>query len=95
METDYYPLAGQPNPTVRLGIIAAAGGDVRWIDTQGYSPDNMLLTHFGWLPDSQSLYYYVQDRTQRWLDILRIEMGDGRSTKLLRRGDRGLGGQPR
>lgn len=84
VETDYYPLAGQPNPTVRLGIVAAAGGDVRWVDTQAYSPDNMLITHFGWWPDSQSLYYYIQDRTQRWLDVHRLAVNNGGTTKLLR-----------
>mgnify|MGYP005841701443 CR=1 FL=1 len=75
LESESYPLAGQPNPQVRLGVVRAAGGDVRWIDTSNYSPDNMLITHFGWTPDSQAVYFYVQDRGQRWLDFNRAGLG--------------------
>jgi dipeptidyl aminopeptidase/acylaminoacyl peptidase len=84
VETERYPLAGQPNPRVRLGVVRAAGGDVRWIDPDSYSPDNMLIVHFGWMPDSRQVYLYVQDRTQRWLDFRRVGVDGGSTTRLFR-----------
>jgi len=84
VETERYPLAGEPNPQVRLGIVKSAGGDIQWVDTSDYSPDNMLISHFGWTPDSQSVYFYVQDRTQQWLDFNRWAIAGGSTTKLFR-----------
>jgi len=84
VETEHYPLAGTANPHVQLGIVKIAGGDIRWVDTSGYPPDNMLISHFGWTPDSRSIYYYVQDRTQRWLDFNRAAIEGGSTTKLFR-----------
>jgi len=83
-EFQRFPLAGTPNPRVRLGVVRAHGGDVQWVNTDTYLPDNMLITHVGWMPDSKSLYYYVQDRTQRWLDVVRFELGTQISTRLFR-----------
>ncbi|MBN1852740.1 MAG: DPP IV N-terminal domain-containing protein [Pirellulales bacterium] len=84
LETDRYPLAGRPNPRVRLGIVHAAGGDIQWADLDGYSPDATLITHFAWMPDSKSAFVYVQDRAQRWLDVVRLDTDTGKMTPLLR-----------
>lgn len=31
-ETHRFPYAGQPNPRVRLGVVAASGGEVTWLE---------------------------------------------------------------
>ncbi|MEX0939227.1 MAG: S9 family peptidase [Pirellulales bacterium] len=84
VESTRYPLAGRPNPRARLGIVPVAGGPVQWIDLAAYTPDDMLLVHYVFAPDSQSLYYYVQDRTQQWLDVNRWDIEPGTATKLFR-----------
>ncbi len=33
-----YPKAGDPNPMVKLGVVNAAGGGTRWVDTYKYQP---------------------------------------------------------
>src|SRR5262245_40485417 len=37
LDTLRYPKAGDPNPAVRLGIVSAAGGPVRWVDLTHYN----------------------------------------------------------
>src|SRR5215204_4731678 len=35
LEDTPYPLAGDPNPLVRLGLVEAAGGETRWVELAG------------------------------------------------------------
>ena len=79
VERTRYPKAGTTNPTVRLGVVAASGGPVRWVDFAenglpglpdlGREPGDGggLLAHFGWFPGGEKLYAYVQDRAQSTL----------------------------
>jgi dipeptidyl-peptidase-4 len=68
VETYPYPKAGDPNPTVRLGVVSAAGGRPRWIDTGRYAADH-LICDVGWSPDARQVVFQVQDREQTWLDL--------------------------
>ncbi len=69
VETTDYPKAGDPNPTVKLGVAAAIGGGVQWIDTSKYSRAEHLIVNVDWTPDSRHVVYQVQDREQTWLDL--------------------------
>jgi dipeptidyl-peptidase-4 len=40
VEVTPYPKAGDPNPTVLLGVINASGGPTRWVDTFKYHPSD-------------------------------------------------------
>ena len=79
-EREHYPKAGDKNPTVRLGIVTLNDGATTWIDTSSYPPDDLILTHFQWSPDSASLYWFAQNRIQTWLDVRLADgtSGDGR-----------------
>src|SRR5262249_4542907 len=49
-EVEYtnYPLAGEPNPQVRLGVVDVAGTrSTTWIDTSAYEQD-FLIVGVGW-----------------------------------------------
>ncbi|MBC7966782.1 MAG: DPP IV N-terminal domain-containing protein [Fuerstia sp.] len=83
-ETEYFPKAGNQNPKVRLGIVAMSGGATTWVDSSAYPPDDLIIAHFNWLPDSSRLYWYAQNRIQTWLDVLTTSSEDGRTCKLLR-----------
>jgi dipeptidyl-peptidase-4 len=63
-----YPKAGDPNPTVRLGVVSASGDRPRWIDLGRY-PGDRLICDVGWSPDSRQVVFQVQDREQTWLDL--------------------------
>lgn len=83
-ETEHYPKAGENNPTVRLGIVTIAGGETTWIDTSAYPPDDLIIAHFNWLPNSTGIYWYAQNRIQTWLDVCTTSFQDGTTRKLLR-----------
>jgi dipeptidyl aminopeptidase/acylaminoacyl peptidase len=84
VEQTRYPRAGEANPTVKLGIVSAAGGSVRWVDLQGYTEGTYLITGAGWMPDSERIYFFVQDRAQTWLDISTASRRGGDPRRLLR-----------
>jgi hypothetical protein len=84
VESTRYPQPGRPNPRVRLAVVPAAGGPISWIDLGNYSPDNLLISHFGWTPDSQAVFFYVQDRAQRWLDFNQVDLASGTQQTLFR-----------
>lgn len=82
-EVTRYPLAGTPNPGVRLGVVAVNGGDITWV-TSPYSDPGTLITGFGWYPDSQRVYWYAQNRTQTWLDFLQTDCKTNETNVLFR-----------
>ncbi len=69
VEVTDYPKAGDPNPTVKLGVVGASGGDVQWVDTSRYGAAEHLIVDVSWTPDSKEVAYQVQDREQTWLDL--------------------------
>ena len=79
-----YPKAGTRNPSVRLGVVTAAGGPVHWIDTSHCLTDSDLLIRVVWTPDGQSLVFYTQDRAQTRLDVYKVAAGGGEPKRLLR-----------
>jgi len=80
LEVWRYPKAGDSNPTARLGVVDAAGGNLTWFDLADY-PTNLLIVRVGWTPDSKSVVAQLQDRRQTWLDLC---LGDPASGKLRR-----------
>lgn len=84
IEIEHYPKAGETNPIVRLGVVSASGGPTRWISTASYEPQDFILAHFNWLPDSSTVYWFAQNRIQTWLDILVADLKTGDSRKVLR-----------
>ena len=46
-----YPFAGDPNVTVKLGLVAPTGGGTRWVDL-GSDPD-IYLPRADWTPDGR------------------------------------------
>jgi dipeptidyl aminopeptidase/acylaminoacyl peptidase len=84
VEATAYPRAGEPNPKVRLGVVSAAGGPAKWVDLDKYPEGGYLITGAGWLPDSERVHFFVQDRAQTWLDINTASRDGGEPKRLLR-----------
>jgi dipeptidyl-peptidase 4 len=66
VEAWQYPRAGDPNPTVRLGVARVAGG-TEWIDLSKYGPE-YLVVRVGWAP-AGALIFEIENRTQSWIDL--------------------------
>lgn len=84
LEETPYPLAGDPNPLVRLGVVAAAGGDTRWVETAGYEPTDFLIVRVSWTPDSARVVYQAQNREQTYLDLNASDASTGKTARLFR-----------
>ncbi len=85
-EPQRYPKAGQNNPDVRLGVIATNGGRTRWLDL-GDTRNDYLIARVTWTPDSERLYVMRPNRIQNHLDLLAVDAGSGRVTKVLEESD--------
>jgi dipeptidyl-peptidase-4 len=86
-EPQRFPQAGENNPDVRLGIVAAAGGPTRWLDV-GETRDSYLIARAGWMPDSRSAYIVRLNRVQNKLEFISIDVQTGEPTVLFRESDR-------
>jgi dipeptidyl-peptidase-4 len=82
MELTNYPKAGDNNPIAKLGVVNAAGGDVQWVDTYKYKPEDFLIVRVGWFPDSKKVWFEAQNREQTFLDLNSANPDDGKSANL-------------
>ncbi len=78
-----WPKAGDPNATLRLGIVRAAGGEVRWVDLSPYDQQDILIVGVSWSPDGHVLFA-VQDRESRWLELNDVGSAGGAFQTLIR-----------
>ena len=76
-----YPKAGDTNARVRLGVVSASGGALRWLDL---GADFEYVARVDWAPDSKSLWVQTQPRDQRRLDVRRVAL-DGTTARLVLR----------
>ena len=82
LEETPYPLAGDPNPLVRLGVVSAQGGATRWVDTSAYKPTDLLIVRVAWSPDSRRVVYQAQNREQTFLDLNAADAATGKTARL-------------
>ena len=76
-----YPGAGEANVTVKLGVIAPAGGSTRWVDL-GANPD-IYLVRADWTPDGRQFAYQRLSRDQKRLDLMLVSAADLQQRTLL------------
>jgi dipeptidyl-peptidase-4 len=63
-----YPKAGDPNPSVRLGVVSATGGETLWLDT-GSDPE-AYFPRMQWLPSGRGVAYQRLNRAQNRLELI-------------------------
>ncbi len=79
-ENTRYPKAGDPNPTVRIGITPADGGSVTWADFN--ENDDQYFGMPYWSPDGQQLLVQWMNRGQDQLIIYQVDTRTGSKTPL-------------
>jgi dipeptidyl-peptidase-4 len=84
LESYAYPKPGDPNPTVKLGVVSAAGGKPTFLDMGEYKPEDTLISRAGWVGETNTVFAYVQNRTQTWLDFVTWTQADAKPKKLFR-----------
>jgi dipeptidyl-peptidase-4 len=75
-----YPKAGTTNSAVRIGVVDAGGGAIRWMKTPG-DPRNTYLTSLQWTDDSRALLIQQLNRLQNTNDLL---VADGHTGEVRR-----------
>ncbi|MSR62322.1 MAG: S9 family peptidase [Planctomycetes bacterium] len=73
-----YPKAGQTNSAVKLGVIAAMGGDVRWVELPG-DPRQMYVPRMEWVPGANELLVQQLDRRQQHNTVWRVDATSGKA----------------
>ncbi len=86
MEYTRYPQAGEPNPIVRVGVVAVTGGPTKWMDT-GANTD-VYLARVNWLQDSGRVAIQRLNRAQNELALLFCDAITGASQNILTEKDK-------
>ena len=81
-----FPEAGSPNPVAHVGVVEAAGGEVRWMDTG--SDATALLARVKWLPDSHRVAIERLNRVQNHLEVLFADAASGKCETVLTENDK-------
>src|SRR6202790_3821886 len=66
-----YPFAGDPNVTVKLGVVAPTGGSTRWVDLG--ADQDIYLPRADWTPDSRGFAFQRLTRDQQRLDLVLVD----------------------
>jgi len=80
VDMEKYPKAGDTNPSVRLGVVGASGGKVKWISLT--KETDIYIPRFGWLRDGM-LWAEVLDRIQDTMELYFVDAHSGSSRKVL------------
>jgi len=64
--------------------IARFGDAVRFVDLSKYAPEDFLISRVAWSPDSQTVIFQAQNRTQTFLDLNAANVNDGKIKNILR-----------
>ena len=79
-----YPKAGDPNPSVRIGVVGAGGSNIKWISLG--DDHDIYVPRFGWVRDGL-LWAEVLNRAQNKMDLYFVESHSGHSRKVLTESD--------
>lgn len=78
VEQERYPKAGDPNPSVRFGIVPASGGPVTWAAFN--EKDDQYFGMPFWTPDGKSVWVQWMNRGQDTLKIYAIDPPSGKKS---------------
>lgn len=85
-EPERYPQAGEDNPDVHLGVVAASGGATKWLEV-GDTRNSYLIARAGWMPDSSNVYVIRTNRIQNKLEMFSIGVESGAPASIFKESD--------
>jgi dipeptidyl-peptidase-4 len=81
VENQRYPQPGDPNPTVRVGVVGIEGGQMVWV-TLPIQAGQDYIPRFGWA-DAQTLWIEVLSRDHQHRDLYFADAASGRARPAL------------
>lgn len=80
-----YPLAGDPNPKVSLGIVPVDGSaSPKFVDLSKYPEADRLVVRVAWQPDSKQVWFQMQNRIGNYLDLNVADVTTAKTKTLFR-----------
>ena len=80
VDEEKYPKVGDPNPVVKLGVVDADRGKVRWISLTG--DEDSYIPRFGWVGEGV-IWAEVLNRSEDKLDLYFVDAKTGKSRIVL------------
>jgi dipeptidyl-peptidase 4 len=80
VDPEKYPRPGDPNPAVRLGVVNADGGKVKWLSLT--NDNDIYIPRFGWITAGW-IWAEVLNRAQDKMDLYFVDAHSGKSRKVL------------
>jgi dipeptidyl-peptidase-4 len=80
-----YPLPGDPNPEVRVGIVGAGGGKTTWIKL-AFKPGDDYIPRFGWV-DRKTVWVEALTRDHKHINLYFADASNGQSKLVLEQHD--------
>ena len=80
VDNEKYPKVGDPNPGVKLGVVAADKGKVRWLSLT--SDEDTYIPRFGWVREGV-IWAEVLNRAQDKMDLYFVDAKSGKSRIVL------------
>ncbi len=80
VDQEKYPKVGDPNPVVKLGVVDADKGKVRWVSLT--SDEDTYIPRFGWVSEGV-MWVEVLNRTEDKLDLYFVDSKSGKSRLVL------------
>jgi dipeptidyl-peptidase-4 len=80
VDPEKYPKVGDPNPVVKLGVVDAEKGKIRWL--QLTNDEDSYIPRFGWVSDGV-VWAEVLNRTQDRVDLYFADAKSGKSRIVL------------
>ena len=81
-----YPKAGTTNSAVKMGVVAATGGPVKWIELPG-DPRNSYVARMDWAESSDEIVLQQLNRLQNTNDVWLAQVRTGGVRRILREQD--------
>ncbi|HET9307626.1 MAG TPA: alpha/beta fold hydrolase [Candidatus Sulfotelmatobacter sp.] len=80
VEQEKYPKVGDPNPVVKLGVVDADKGKVRWLSLT--NDEETYIPRFGWVREGV-IWAEVLNRTEDKMDLYFVDAKTGKSRIVL------------
>jgi dipeptidyl-peptidase-4 len=79
-EMQRYPQPGDRNPAVRLGVVAATGGETRWVELPIHAGDD-YIPRLGWV-DAHTVWAETLTRDHKHRDIYFADIATGETKRV-------------
>lgn len=77
-----YPKVGESNSAARVGVVGAAGGNIRWLEIEG-DPRNHYIARMEWAGNSDEVILQRLNRLQNRNQVMLGDAGTGRTRTVL------------